>query len=174
MRKDRIARVFDPERAPPLLGQGSSGAKLLVEEAVRRDAAGSEPSHDRAAQRAERAFALMQAEAEDSVSITAIAGQVGIGMRCLQIAFAQHYGMTPREMLTRLRLDRARALLLAAEPDARVTLIALETGFTHLSRFSVAYHRAFGEHPVETLRRARAAPMPALCKGGVRGASQSG
>ncbi|WP_181420871.1 helix-turn-helix domain-containing protein [Rhodobacter viridis] len=105
------------------------------------------------------AFALMQAEAEENVSITEIAARVGIGMRCLQIAFAQHYGLTPREMLTRLRLDRARERLLAGEPGARVTAIALDAGFTHLSRFSVSYHQAFGERPVETLRRARAEPL---------------
>jgi len=112
----------------------------------------------RAALRAELALSLMQAEAEETVSITDIAGRLGIGMRCLQIAFAQHYGLTPREMLTRLRLDRARERLLAAEPGARVTAIALDAGFTHLSRFSVCYHQAFGERPVETLRRARTEP----------------
>lgn len=108
--------------------------------------------------RAVQALALMRAEADGAVSIARIAERLGVGMRCLQLAFAAHYGMTPREMLTTLRLEKARSLLLAAAPEATVTTIALDAGFSHLSRFSESYRRAFGECPVETLRRRRAAP----------------
>jgi AraC-like DNA-binding protein len=54
-----------------------------------------------------------------------------------------------------MRLDVARAALLAAEPPRQVTVIALDCGFTHLSRFAEAYLRAFGERPSETLARRR-------------------
>lgn len=67
-------------------------------------------------QRAEQALALMRDTAEDAVSIASIAGRVGIGIRCLQMAFAARYGLTPREMLTRLRLQAVRARLQSAPP----------------------------------------------------------
>lgn len=105
--------------------------------------------------RAQQAFHLMCQHAEDELSISAIAETLGVGLRSLQIAFAEHYGIPPRDMLTRLRLERARAALMAAPAGARVTAIALEAGFTHLSRFSQSYRLIYGELPVETLRRAR-------------------
>ena len=44
----------------------------------------------------------------------------------------------------------------AANGDGQVTMIALDSGFYHLSRFVQAYARAFGERPSETLARRRA------------------
>ena len=53
------------------------------------------------------------------------------------------------------RLERTHAQLLAADPAvSSVTEIALNNGFSHLSRFSAAYRRRFAEYPSETLRRA--------------------
>lgn len=109
-----------------------------------------------ASHRAQSALDLMRLEAEGDVSISAIAERVGIGLRSLQITFATQYGLTPREMLTRLRLQKARAALLAPPLGARVTAIALDAGFTHLSRFSQTYRQVYGERPIETLRRAQA------------------
>jgi AraC-like DNA-binding protein len=39
----------------------------------------------------------------------------------------------------------------ADNAEESVTVIALHNGFTHLGRFSVAYHVRFGEMPSETL-----------------------
>jgi transcriptional regulator GlxA family with amidase domain len=59
----------------------------------------------------------------------------------------------PRATLARLRLQAARARLLAATEADSVTAIALDCGFAHLGRFAVAYRRAYGERPSETLAR---------------------
>jgi AraC-like DNA-binding protein len=81
-----------------------------------------------------------------------------VSERTLQGAFQEIMGMTPVAYLTRLRLHRARAELLAAEPGSiRVSDTAAEWGFWHFGEFSSAYRRCFGEPPSVTLRRT---PLP--------------
>jgi transcriptional regulator GlxA family with amidase domain len=61
-----------------------------------------------------------------------------------------------------VRLLRARLALLHANPPCNsVTSIAMAYGFTQLGRFSVAYRRAFGETPSQTLRTSPVAPSRA-------------
>jgi transcriptional regulator GlxA family with amidase domain len=52
-------------------------------------------------------------------------------------------------------MERAREMLVAADPDASVTDVALACGFAHFGRFAGAYRERFGETPSETLHRAR-------------------
>jgi AraC-like DNA-binding protein len=58
------------------------------------------------------------------------------------------------------RLRQVREALLAADPEANVTTIASNAGFTHLSRFSIEYRRRFGEKPSETLKSRRRGRLP--------------
>ena len=107
------------------------------------------------ARRARLALEILHARAEEPLSITEVAAELGMGIRSLQMLFIKTFGIGPREMLNQIRLDLARKRLLTARPDAQVTSIALDSGFTHLGRFSEAYRRAFGERPIDTLRRQR-------------------
>jgi tetratricopeptide (TPR) repeat protein len=52
-----------------------------------------------------------------------------------------------------MRFERARRDLLRASSNATVTDIAAHCGFIHLGRFSVEYHKRYGEKPSETLHR---------------------
>lgn len=134
---------------PPLLldllqdclggGRDPSGARGLSEARVRQ------------------AEDLMRARADEALSIAALAHELGVGLRSLQIAFRQVRGIGPREALNRIRLENARARLRAADAGGAVTTIALDCGFTHLGRFAEAYRAAFGERPRETLSAARRA-----------------
>ena len=54
-----------------------------------------------------------------------------------------------------MRLARARQELLTARRDAKVTDIALNSGFSQLGRFAAQYRNAFGEAPSMTLQRTR-------------------
>lgn len=106
--------------------------------------------------RVRQAEDLMHAQSDDPVSIMEIAQALGVSLRSLQLAFNEVYGgLSPRDYLTRIRLDKARKRLLSANGDGQVTTIALESGFFHLSRFAQAYARTFGERPSETLARRR-------------------
>ena len=66
-----------------------------------------------------------------------------------------HRGATPMEFLRMCRLDRARTELLSSRGEHPVAEIAARCGFDHLSRFSVAYRKRFGESPRDTRARAR-------------------
>lgn len=116
------------------------------------DLVASEGLHSR---RARHALDILQARSDEPLSIAELAQEMGLGIRSLQMIFVKSYGIGPREMLNRIRLDMARQRLLSADPDTHVTTIALDSGFTHLSRFSEAYRLTYGERPVDTLRRKR-------------------
>lgn len=107
--------------------------------------------------RVRQAEDLMQAHSDEPISMAKLAEGLGVSLRSLQLAFAEVYGgCSPRDILNRIRLEKARARLLASPQDGQVTTIAMDSGFFHLGRFSQAYARAYGEKPSETLARHRA------------------
>lgn len=91
--------------------------------------------------------------AEPELAWTAgdMAEVAGVSVRRLQEGFRAYLGETPREHLTRVRLDRTRSELLDGAVDT-VAAVAAKWGFMHTSRFAAEYHRAYGEYPSETLR----------------------
>ncbi len=106
--------------------------------------------------RVRQAEEIMHANSDEPLSMQEIAQVLGVSLRSLQLAFAEVYGgLSPRDVLNRIRLEKARARLLAADGNAQVTTVAMDSGLFHLGRFSQAYARAFGEKPSETLLRRR-------------------
>ncbi len=104
--------------------------------------------------RVRQAEDMMYAHSDEAVSILEVAEMLGVSLRSLQLAFAEvHGGLSPRDVLSRVRLEKARLRLLAAKGEGQVTNVAMDSGFFHLGRFSQAYARAFGEKPSETLAR---------------------
>jgi AraC-like DNA-binding protein len=100
-----------------------------------------------------RAEEFMVAHYTESFDLTDVARAVGVGPRSLQLAFHRHRRGPPLRFLFEYRLREARRRFSAAGPDATVTSIALECGFTHLGRFSEAYSRIYGEAPSRTLQK---------------------
>ncbi|KAA1422956.1 helix-turn-helix transcriptional regulator [Mumia zhuanghuii] len=101
-----------------------------------------------------RASDFIAAHAHEPLAVGDIADAVGVGARSLQQAFRRHVSTTPMEYVRRVRLDRARSDLLAADPGtSTVSQIALDWGFTNAGRFARHYQRAYGEAPSATLRR---------------------
>ncbi len=77
----------------------------------------------------------------------------GVGLRTLQRCFPEYFALTITDYIKTVRLEAARRHLAAADPaHDSVTRIALEHGFAHLGRFSIAFRERFGESPNETLR----------------------
>ncbi len=101
-----------------------------------------------------RAVAYMDEHAGDDVDLTAIAEAAHVGPRALQRAFRRSLDLTPLEYLRSVRLERAHAELLAADPDDGVTVgkVALRWGFGHPGRFAADYRARFDRSPSETLR----------------------
>lgn len=98
---------------------------------------------------------LMRARSDEPLSMAAVAQEIGLGLRSMQLAFIEARAMGPRDVLLRMRLERTRERLLSAGTSETVTTIALDCGFAHLGRFPAAYRKAFGELPAETLARSR-------------------
>ena len=106
--------------------------------------------------RVRQAEEIMHANSDEPLSMQEIAQVLGVSLRSLQLAFAEVYGgLSPRDVLNRIRLEKARARLLAADGNVQVTTVAMDSGLFHLGRFSQSYARAFGEKPSETLLRRR-------------------
>lgn len=74
-----------------------------------------------------------------------VAAQGFISISSLQRKFRSHFAMSPKQYLTKLRMDRALELLMAATLPVRE--IALMCGFTDEKYFSRAFRNHFGEPP---------------------------
>jgi len=101
-----------------------------------------------------RAEEFMRSRCGESQSLDDIARAAGVSRRTLSALFRRHRSASPMEALRNLRLDAAHALL-ARRATSSVTDVALNCGFSHLSRFAAAYRERFGQLPHETWRSAR-------------------
>lgn len=90
------------------------------------------------------------------IGVPDLVEQTGVSERTLRTAFQDRFGRAPKAHLTVLRLNAARALLLAEGSRASIAEIATRCGFWHLGRFAGAYRRHFGELPSETVRETSA------------------
>ncbi|MEU5952123.1 AraC family transcriptional regulator [Streptomyces sp. NPDC047525] len=101
-----------------------------------------------------RAIDAMEAHPEHPFTVTALAEISGVGIRQLQQGFRQHVGMPPMDYLRRIRLTRAHKELRSKEPgQVTITDVAYRWGFTHRSRFAVAYRQRYGVTPSATLHK---------------------
>jgi AraC-like DNA-binding protein len=75
--------------------------------------------------------------------------------------FAMAFGETPLEFVTRVRMERARALLVSSERS--VTEICLDVGYESPATFSNRFRRYAGYAPSEIRRQSRRShAMPSL------------
>lgn len=94
----------------------------------------------------------MEAQMTQPIRIAPLCLATGVAWKTLQRAFVKVYGVSPKRYLTLRRLTRARRRLLTGSPATdSVTAIAVDCGFYHAGRFSIAYRELFGERPSETL-----------------------
>ena len=92
------------------------------------------------------------------LSLDALAKTAGYSKYHFARVFAELYGETPREYLSRRRIERAKDLLRAA--NLTVTEICLEVGFDSLGSFSQRFKDLVGIPPTEYRQRAIGAGDP--------------
>ena len=107
---------------------------------------------------ARQAYRYLLDRDDEVPSIREICAVTGASYATLERGFRETYGMTPKAMMTAMRLSGARRTLLHSDPSTTVTDAALRWGFVELGRFSVLYRHRYGEAPSETLRRTRKGP----------------
>jgi AraC-like DNA-binding protein len=93
-----------------------------------------------------RARELLVSDAQDALTVRAIAKQLGLSPFHFIRQFAAVYGSTPHQLRTGARLDRAKALLAAGAP---VTEVCVEVGFSSLGSFSALFTRWVGAPPTQ-------------------------
>jgi transcriptional regulator GlxA family with amidase domain len=97
----------------------------------------------------------MRAYLNETISIIDLLGVCDCSRSALFAAFQNSRGYTPMEFLTEQRLQSARRKLLKSPPEASISSIALNCGFTHFGRFSQVYRKRFGKRPSDTLRKGK-------------------
>jgi AraC-like DNA-binding protein len=100
-----------------------------------------------------RAKTLIEDNADQPLTVVQIAEAARLSVRALQLGFQRELGTSPMSYLRHVRLEAARAELIAASGDARVADIARRWAFVNLGRFAAHYRTHFGENPTDTLRR---------------------
>lgn len=98
-----------------------------------------------------RAEEFMRSRLDSAVSFDEVADAAGVTRRMLGLLFKRHRDLSPMEVLRNMRLDAAHAQL-ARHEGASVTQIALDCGFSHLSRFAAYYQGRFGKLPRDSSR----------------------
>lgn len=82
---------------------------------------------------------------ETGVDLATVAGNIGISLRQIQRLFRHYVGISPKQYLLNLRLERARGLL--SETDMSISDIAYACGFEATNTFSKAFRRKYGVAP---------------------------
>lgn len=120
--------------------------------------ASSARRHTQVMSRFERALEELEPECLD---ILALCRKTLTSRRSLEAIVRSRTGRSPWDYLRWRRLVRARERLSAPDAATRVTGVATDLGIWHLGRFAREYAAAFGEAPVETLRKSRGVALSA-------------
>jgi transcriptional regulator GlxA family with amidase domain len=92
-----------------------------------------------------RAIRIMRDNIEEPISLSCVSLNIGIGDRQLERLFMKHTGVTPIRYYMRLRIERARELLIYT--GRRIADIAEACGFSTTAHFAASYRRVFGTSP---------------------------
>ncbi len=94
----------------------------------------------------------VHAHLDESILLAGLCTVSGASPRTLQQAFRKYRGLSPMEYIRNARLEQAHRRLADIDDGATVSQIAMDCGFSHLSRFARAYRERFGELPSHTRR----------------------
>lgn len=89
----------------------------------------------------------MEQHLEGGMTIEQLAASVGLSRRQLERLFANKTRMSPALAFRRLRLDRAKQILLTSKKP--IIEVALDVGFVNTSHFTKEFRRAYGQTPGE-------------------------
>jgi AraC family transcriptional regulator, glycine betaine-responsive activator len=101
------------------------------------------------------AIAMMEAAHDEPRPVQEIAAEVELSTRQVQRLFAKYLRSSPSHFYLKVRLDRARAMLL--QTTKPILDVAVACGFASASHFSRCYREVYGHKPSDE----RAAAFPA-------------
>lgn len=95
----------------------------------------------------------------EALTVTDLCEGLRTSHRSLHYAFNKVLGISPVTYLRYVRLNGARADLIASDKSTLVSDVASKWGFWHMGMFSVYYKNLFGERPSQTLKVYRSTPV---------------
>lgn len=113
--------------------------RYLLQPKDRRDAI-----HPQERQQLERVCCWMREHLPEPLTLACIAAQAGMSESRLKLGFRRCFSTTPRQMLLRMRMERAHQLL---EQGFQVAQTAWQVGYRHPANFSLAFTRYFNRNP---------------------------
>ncbi len=141
---DKVATAMETGRGPSLL------MVMYLVELAWRFAGGPDPTEvagvcaaDRRA--LQRVRCILEENLSRPPSLKALACRAGMSVSKLKLLFPRACGVPPFAYLRRLRLEKARSLLMYSSMN--VTEVAMEVGYTSLSHFSRAFTECYGVAP---------------------------
>ncbi|MBB6633089.1 AraC family transcriptional regulator [Cohnella thailandensis] len=117
----------------------------------------AEPARDPRGDLIERAVRLMEQHYVEPFSLDDLANDLQCGVRQLQRLFKAHYGISPMEYLIRLRMEKAKELLLRT--SAPIADIAEAVGYPDAYHFSRYFKKHSGVPPLQYRRSGRNNPF---------------
>ena len=91
------------------------------------------------------AIRFIREHACDPCTVDDVLGKVPVGRRWLERAFVAHLGRTPKEEITRVRIETARRLL--AHSDLSIAEVVARCGYQELKSFYTAFGNLTGTTP---------------------------
>lgn len=89
------------------------------------------------------------------LKVSDIAKSLHTNRRNIEIAFGQYLGISPKEYIINLKLNRIRSDLLSVPVYQKsISQIAKSHGIVHMGNFSKAYFNLFNENPSQTRKHA--------------------
>ena len=101
---------------------------------------------------------LMEANFEEPLTAVELAQLAGLSLRQVQRMFHETLGTTPTKYYLRLRLQRARSLLMQSAMS--ITQIAIACGFQSACHFSKSYRAMYGRSPRSERQQPLFEPSP--------------
>lgn len=109
--------------------------------------------HDDTFRRLCRARDFLAADYQSAIKLEEAAREACLSPFHFHRLFTSTFRETPHDFLTRLRIDRARRLLICA--DMSVTDVCMEVGYSSLGSFSLKFRSVVGRPPSEYQREIR-------------------
>jgi AraC-like DNA-binding protein len=111
-------------------------------------------------QRTAKAIAWIKANYARPLHVEELAQVAGMGVSTLHHHFRALTAMSPLQYQKQIRLQTARARMLADDVDAGT--VAFEVGYESASQFNREYSRLFGRPPIRDVRTLRSPTAPRL------------
>jgi DNA-binding NtrC family response regulator len=145
---------FSADRADTTHARHPVVPLTTVDQWARHLAAGTVPDEelDRLHEGLHRAVRFIADHSKEQITLAQLARHARVSASHLSFLFRSLMGTTFKELLGRVRIERARRQLVE-EPRTRITEVCLESGFLDLSHFEKLFRRVIGESPRQYRRR---------------------